>query len=172
MKRTFSRNQILPESFYTNKTCIKFQKSRLIWQIQILFYRRFGRDTWADFQDLMTKKLRCKHYNKPIATCDNGKVQSYDQEESKLNSTINPNRSAHTLTHNRIIISPLNENSVTTTKSKQIPNKDLSTRDCQVGTVLSMQYSYWNMVYLLLLTGFLSVLLKLLFSRVRILKPS
>ena len=84
----------------------------------------------------MKKKLRCKYYNKPITTRHNGNVQSHNQEESKLNSTINPNRSAHTLTHNRIIISPFNKNSVTTIKSKQKPNKDFSTRDCQIGTVL------------------------------------
>ena len=34
-----------------------------------------------------------------ITTRDNGIVQSYDQEESKLNSTINADSGADTLTH-------------------------------------------------------------------------
>ena len=37
--------------------------------------------------------------SKGITTHDNGNVQSHDQEESKLNSTINANSGAHTLTH-------------------------------------------------------------------------
>ena len=45
------------------------------------------------------KKLSYKYYNKRITTRDNGNVQSHDQEESKLNSTINANSGAHTLTH-------------------------------------------------------------------------
>ena len=45
----------------------------------------------------MMKKLSCKYYNKRITTHDSGNVQSYDQEESKLNSTINTNSGAHTL---------------------------------------------------------------------------
>ena len=42
-----------------------------------------------------------KYYNKRITTCDNGTVQSHDQAESTLNSTINANSGAHTLTHNK-----------------------------------------------------------------------
>ena len=45
------------------------------------------------------EKLSCKCYNKRITTHDNGKVQSHDKEESKLNSTITANSGAHTLTH-------------------------------------------------------------------------
>ena len=45
------------------------------------------------------KKLSYKYYNKRITTRDNGKVQSHDKEESKLNSTITANSGAHTLTH-------------------------------------------------------------------------
>ena len=45
------------------------------------------------------EKLSYKYYNKRITTCDNGKVQSHDKEESKLNSTITTNSGAHTLTH-------------------------------------------------------------------------
>ena len=40
-----------------------------------------------------------KYYNKRITTRDNGKVQSHDKEESKLNSTITANSGAHTLAH-------------------------------------------------------------------------
>ena len=51
----------------------------------------------------MMKKLSYKDYNKRITTRDNGNVQSYDKEESKLNSTINTNSGAHTLAHDQII---------------------------------------------------------------------
>ena len=44
-------------------------------------------------------KLSYKYYNKRITTRDNGKVQSHDKEESKLNSAITANSGAHTLTH-------------------------------------------------------------------------
>ena len=44
-------------------------------------------------------KLSYKYYNKRITTRDNGKVQSHDKEESKLNSTITMNSGAHILTH-------------------------------------------------------------------------
>ena len=44
-------------------------------------------------------KLSYKYYNKRITTRDNGKVQSHDKEESKLNSTIIANSGAHTLTN-------------------------------------------------------------------------
>ena len=50
----------------------------------------------------MMKKLIYKDYNKRITTRDNDNVQSQDQEESKLNSTINANSGAHTLTHDQI----------------------------------------------------------------------
>ena len=45
------------------------------------------------------EKLSYKYYIKRITTRDNGKVQSHDKEESKLNSTITTNSGAHTLTH-------------------------------------------------------------------------
>ena len=51
----------------------------------------------------MMKKLSYKYYNKRITTRDNGKVQSHDKEESKLNSTITTNSGAHTLTYDQII---------------------------------------------------------------------
>ena len=45
------------------------------------------------------EKLSYKYYNKRITTRENGKVQSHDKEESKLNSNITANSGAHTLTH-------------------------------------------------------------------------
>ena len=47
----------------------------------------------------MMKKLSYKYYHKRITTPDNGNIQSYDKEESKLTSTITANSGAHTLTH-------------------------------------------------------------------------
>ena len=47
----------------------------------------------------MMKKISYKYYNKRITTRDNGIVQSPDQEEIKLNGTINAKSGAHTLTH-------------------------------------------------------------------------
>ena len=40
---------------------------------------------------------RCKYYNKQILTRNNGNVQSHDQEESKVNSTIIVNSGAQIL---------------------------------------------------------------------------
>ena len=48
---------------------------------------------------MMMKKLSYKYYNKQITTRDSGNVQSYDQEEKELNSTITASSGAHTLTH-------------------------------------------------------------------------
>ena len=45
------------------------------------------------------EKLSYRYYNKRITTRGNGKVQSHDKEESKLNSTITANSGAHTLTY-------------------------------------------------------------------------
>ena len=47
----------------------------------------------------MMKKLSDKYYNKWIPTRDNGNVQSHDQEETKLNSSINANSGMLTLLH-------------------------------------------------------------------------
>ena len=51
----------------------------------------------------MMKKLSYKDCNKQITTHNNGNVQSHDQEESKLNSTINANSGTDTLTYDQII---------------------------------------------------------------------
>ena len=49
----------------------------------------------SSFNDKKIKVLKC--YNKRITTRGNGNVQSHDQEECKLNSTIIANSRAHTL---------------------------------------------------------------------------
>ena len=77
----------------------------------------------------MMKKLSYK-YNKRITTRDNGNVQSHDKEESKLNSTINANSGAHTLTHDKIIKknnkkSPFNKDNIATIKTNKILTKIL-----------------------------------------------
>ena len=59
-----------------------------------------------------------KYQNKRITTCGNGNVQSYNKEESKLNSTITINSVAHKFAHYKIIKSTFNENNIATTKSK------------------------------------------------------
>ena len=47
----------------------------------------------------MMNKLSYKDYSERIKTRDNGNDQSHDQEENKLNSTINAINGAHALTH-------------------------------------------------------------------------
>ena len=65
-----------------------------------------------------------KDYKKHITTRDNGKVQSHEQEQSKVNSTININSSAHTLTHYQIIKkSSFNKNNIATIKTNKILTK-------------------------------------------------
>ena len=54
--------------------------------------------SFSPFQVLMMEKSRYKYYDTRITTFDNGNVQSHDQEESKLNGTINANIGAHTST--------------------------------------------------------------------------
>ena len=75
---------------------------------------------WFDSMKALWKLWKIR-----IATRDNGNVQSHDQEESKLNSTINANNGAHTLTHNQIIKSPFNENNLATIKTNRILTKIL-----------------------------------------------
>ena len=51
----------------------------------------------------MMKKLSYNYCNKRITTRDNGNVQSHDEGESKMNSTIIANSGAHRLTHDQIM---------------------------------------------------------------------
>ena len=51
----------------------------------------------------MMEEIRYNYYNKQITTSGTGNVQSHDQEESKLNNTINANSGAYTLTHDKTI---------------------------------------------------------------------
>ena len=84
------------------------------------------------------KDLRGKHYKKWIKIRDNGNVQTYDQEESKLNSTINTKSGAQTLTNDKIIKNPSNKNDAAAIKSNLNSNKTLITRACWIGTVVSI----------------------------------
>ena len=59
-----------------------------------------------------------KYYNNQITNHGNGNVQSHDQEESKLNSTINVNSGPHALTQDKMIKSPFDKDTVATIKSK------------------------------------------------------
>ena len=47
----------------------------------------------------MMKKISHKCSSRQILTCGNDNVRSHDQEEIKLNSTININSGANTFTH-------------------------------------------------------------------------
>ena len=94
--------------------------TQLIWQIHILFHRSFGRVIQSIFE-LSDEKIKFKYYNKWITTRDNGNVQSQDQEENKLNSTIIANsgtHTLHTLTDEKIIKNPFNKDNVATIKGK------------------------------------------------------
>ena len=66
------------------------------------------------------QKLRQEYCNKGIATRNNGNLQFHDQEESKLNSTIDVNSSAYTLTHNKIINNEFIQNESRGNYEKQI----------------------------------------------------
>ena len=82
----------------------------------------------------MMNQLRYKYYNKRITTCDNGNIQSHGQG-SKMNSTVNANSGAHTLTHGKIIKSPFNKITVATIKRKHNSNNynsDFITKACPV----------------------------------------
>ena len=74
---------------------------------------------FSPFSSFNDEKLRQKYYNKSVATRDNGDVQPHDQEESKLNSTINENKSARTPTHDKIVKHAFNKNNVASIKRKQ-----------------------------------------------------
>ena len=62
------------------------------------------------------KKLRCKYYNKRIAT--SRKFQSLDQKESKLNSAIIVKSGDHAPGDDKIIKTAFSKNNVVTIKSK------------------------------------------------------
>ena len=51
----------------------------------------------------MMKELSYKDYNKRSQLATKINVQFHDREKSKLNSAINANGGAHTLTHDQII---------------------------------------------------------------------
>ena len=114
------------------------KKSQVIWQIQILFQQRFGHISSFHFQVLVLKKVKNKSYNKQITTHDNGNNQSHEQEESKLNHTINTNSGAHTLTHDKITKNPSDKNNVATIKRKQNSRRNHITRVGRIGKLVLM----------------------------------
>ena len=59
----------------------------------------FRRVSSVHFQALKIKNISYKDCNNQMITRDNGNVRSHDQEDSKLNSNINADSGAHTLTH-------------------------------------------------------------------------
>ena len=63
--------------------------------------RTFWTPFFSSFSSFNDEKFRNKDYKERITTRDNGNVQSYGKEESKLNSTINMDSGAHTLTHDK-----------------------------------------------------------------------
>ena len=76
---------------------------------------------FSPFSSFIIKNVRYKYYNELLTTRNNGIVreQFHEQTEGKLNRIINANSSVHTLTHEKIIKSPFNKNSLATIKSKQ-----------------------------------------------------
>ena len=54
----------------------------------------------SPFSSFNDEKISYKYYNKRITTHEYGNVQSHDQKESKLDSSINGNSGVHTLIHN------------------------------------------------------------------------
>ena len=58
-----------------------------------------------------------KYYYEQITACDNDNLQFHDQEESKLNSTINVKSVAHRLTQDKIIKSPFNRKNLATSST-------------------------------------------------------
>ena len=68
------------------------------------------------FPALTMKISKYKYYSKRTRARDNGNVQSHDQGESKLNSAINTNSGAHTLTHDKIMKISFIKNNVATIK--------------------------------------------------------
>ena len=90
----------------------------------LVTFRTFFFNPFSSFND--EKKLNYKDSNKQIKTCDNGNVQSHDQEESKMNSTINANSGAHTLAYDQMIKkNRSNKKNVATIKTNKILTKTL-----------------------------------------------
>ena len=117
------------------------------------------------------KRLKYKYYNRRITTRDSGNVQYHDQEESKLNCTINVNNDAHTLTDDKIIISRFNKKNLGTIKSKEISNKDVITGAYRIGNSgIDVMLLFKNGLSLIVNKLFFSLSKNFLLTRVRILK--
>ena len=126
---------------------------------------------FSPISGFMMKRLKCKYYNRRITTRDSGNVQYHDQEESKLNSTINVNNDAHTLTDDKIIISRFNKKNLGTIKSKEISNKDVITGAYRIGNSdIDVMLLFKNGLSLIVNKLFFSLSKNFLLTRVRILK--
>ena len=139
----------------------KIKKFRLIWQIHFLFSRRFRHLSLVNF-----KHFRYIYCNKQIKTHENGNIQFDEQEENKLNSTINLNNGANTLTHDKIAISPLKKNNTVTIKRNWKSNKYLTAMTWQIDVMVPIQCFFSKMVHFSVLIGFLSLLVKSFYSQV------
>ena len=82
--------------------------------------------------------IKVNYYNKWIVTRDSGNVQSHNQGESNLNSTINAKSDARTLTHDKTIKSPFKKITLETIKSKKVSNKDFIIQAYCIGTMVSI----------------------------------
>ena len=83
-----------------------------------IFYGTFGTCFFCLFSRFNDEKTRCKYYYKRTTIRDNSNFQSFDQEESKLDSTIIAKSGAHTLIDDESIKSPINKNNIATIKNK------------------------------------------------------
>lgn len=88
--------------------------NKIYWSL-FYFKQRYRHVPLVHSQVLIMQK-RNSYCHKWSITCDNGNIQSGDQEESKLSSTIIVNRSVHA---HKIVISPFNKYNLVTIKSKK-----------------------------------------------------
>ena len=85
---------------------------------------------WTYFFSPFSSSSDERFKGQTLQEVNNGNVQTYDQEESKLNSTINTKSGAQTLTNDKIIKNPSNKNDAAAIKSNLNSNKTLITRAC------------------------------------------
>ena len=79
-------------------SCIQSKKNHNSFGKSILYSSDIFDLFFSPFSRFSDEKIKYKYYNKRFTTHENGNVQCHDQEQSKLNSTINANSAAHTLT--------------------------------------------------------------------------
>ena len=102
-KKSLTYTSYLPKK--VGRSMVKFRGNLIItsyiksnltnsYSIQVTFRTCFFSPV-SSFND---EKIKLQDYNRRITTRDNNNVQSHDQEESKLNSTINANWCSYTFT--------------------------------------------------------------------------